>query len=63
MLAGGISHYGLSDLIILEGTMTEFAYAQAILLYKKNMEEFKKKNLIFEKNGSTSLQIKQIKNY
>ena len=27
MLAGGISYYGLSDLIIVEGTMNEFAYA------------------------------------
>ena len=55
MLAGGISYYGLSDLIIVEGTMTEFAYGQAILLYKKNMEEFKKinKNIIFEQDGAT----------
>ena len=43
MLAGGISYYGLSDLMIVEGTMTEFAYAQAILLYKENIDEFKKK--------------------
>ena len=34
MLAGGISYYGLSDLMVVEGTMNEFAYAQAILLYK-----------------------------
>ena len=55
MLAGGISYYGLSDLMIVEGTMTEFAYSQAILLYKKNMEEFKKKNknIIFEQDGAT----------
>ena len=41
--------------IIVEGTMTEFAYGQAILLYKKNMEEFKKinKNIIFEQDGAT----------
>ena len=42
MLAGGISYYGLSDLIIVEGIMAEFAYDQVILLYKKTMEEFKK---------------------
>ena len=55
MLAGGISYYGLSDLMVVEGTMTEFAYAQAILLYKKNVEEFKKKNknIIFEQDGAT----------
>ena len=55
MLAGGISYYGLSDLIIVEGTMNEFAYAQALLLYKKNVEEFKKidKNIIFEQDGAS----------
>ena len=42
MLAGGISYYGLSDLIIVEGTMTEFAYGQAILLYKKIWKNSKK---------------------
>ena len=26
LIAGGISFYGLSDLIIVEGTMTDFAY-------------------------------------
>ena len=53
MLAGGISYYGLSDLMVVEGTMNEFAYAQAILLYKKNIEELKKinKNIIFEQDG------------
>ena len=35
MLAEGISYYGLSDLMVVEGTMNEFAYAQEILLYKK----------------------------
>ena len=55
MLAGGISYYGLSDLIIVEGTMNEFAYAQTLLLYKKNLEEFKKidKNIIFEQDGAS----------
>ena len=55
MLAGGISYYGLSDLMVVEGTMNEFAYAQAILLYKKNIEELKKinKNIIFEQDGAT----------
>ena len=49
MLAGGISYYGLSDLLIVEGTMIEFTNGKAILLYKKNMDEFKKinKNIIF----------------
>ena len=42
MLAGGISYYGLSDLMVVEGTMNEFAYAQAILLYKKMLMNKKK---------------------
>jgi len=28
LIAGGISYYGLSDLIIVEGTMTDFAYGK-----------------------------------
>ena len=68
MLAGGISYYGLSDLIIVEGTMNEFAYAQARLLYKNNLEEFKKidRNIIFEQGGAschTSKSNKQLLNY
>ena len=43
MIAGGISYYGLSDLLVLEGTMNEFSYAQAILYYKENIDELKKK--------------------
>ncbi len=55
MIAGGISYYGLSDLMVIEGTMTEFSYAQAILNYKENLEEFKKKNknIIFEQDGAS----------
>ena len=46
LIAGGISYYGLSDLIIVEGTMTDFAYGQTLLHYKKNFEEFKQKSKI-----------------
>ncbi len=55
ILAGGISFYGLSDLILLEGTMNEFSYAQAILYYNENLQEFKKKNknIIFEQDGAS----------
>ena len=35
LIAGGISYYVLSDLIIVEGTMTDFAYGQTLLNYKK----------------------------
>ena len=43
LIAGGISYYDLSDLIIEEGTMTDFAYGQTLLHYKKNFDEFKQK--------------------
>ena len=56
LIAGGISYYSLSDLIIVEGTMTDFAYGQNLLHYKKNFEEFKQKNknLIFEQDRAST---------
>ena len=45
MIAGGIHFHGLSDLLLLEGTMNEFSYAQALYFYKENFEELKKKIL------------------
>ena len=42
MLAGGISYYGLSDLMVVEGTINEFEYDQEILLYKKKSRRIKK---------------------
>ena len=56
MIAEGISYYGLSDLIIVEGTMTDFAYGQTLLHYKNNYEEFKKinKNIIFEQDRAST---------
>ena len=42
MIAGGISIYGLSDLLLLNGVMDSFAYSQAIKYYNKNYEELKK---------------------
>ena len=57
MIAGGIHFHGLSDLFLLEGTMNEFSYAQALLFYKENLEELKKNNIIqkifFEQDGAT----------
>ena len=49
-VAGGVSFYGLSDLILLKGTMQEFSYSQALEYYKDNFENFKKlnKNIFFE---------------
>ena len=40
IIAGGVSFYGLSDLILLNGTMTDFSYAQALEFYKEKYEDF-----------------------
>ena len=60
--SGGISYYGLSDLMVVEGTMNEFAYAQAILLYKKNIEELIK-IFILSKTEQPAIQARLIKSY
>ena len=54
MVAGGISYYGLSDLYLLNGTMSNFSYSQLLEHYKKNYEEFKNenKNIYFEQDGA-----------
>ena len=57
MVAGGISSVGLTDLIISEGTLNEFAYAQALLFYKDSYEKIKnqgKIDLYFEQDGASS---------
>ena len=63
IVAGGASFYGLSDLILLEGTMRDFSYAQALEFYKENYEEFKKnnENLYFEQDGAPCHTSKKIK--
>ena len=63
MIAGGVSFYGLSDLILLNGTMTDFSYAQALEFYKDNYEDFKKQNenLYFEQDGASCHTSKKIK--
>ena len=50
IVAGGVSFYRLSDLILLKGTMKEFLYAQVLEYYKENFDDFKEqnKNLLFE---------------
>ena len=55
MIAGGISASGLSHLILLDGTLNQFAYGQALLYYKEDIDEMKKKydiNLILEQDGA-----------
>ena len=63
IVAGGVSYYGLSDLILLKGTMQEFSYAQALEYYKDNYENFKNinKNIFFEQDGVSSHTSKKIK--
>ena len=63
IIAGGVSFYGLSDLILLNGTMTDFSYAQALEFYKEKYEDFKKhnKNLYFEQDGASCHTSKKIK--
>ena len=55
MIAGGISYYGLSDLILVESSMNNFSYEQTLNLYKKNYDKLlkKNKNLIFEQDRAT----------
>ena len=57
MIAGGISYYGLSHLIFLEGTMNDFAYGQALMFYKDDIDEIRDKHgikLIFEQDGAAT---------
>ena len=39
MVAGGVSFFGTTNIIFVEGTMNEFAYGQALLFYKEDMDE------------------------
>ena len=63
IIAGGVSYYGLSDLILLNGTMTDFSYAQALEFYKENYEDFKRQNenLFFEQDGASCHTSKKIR--
>ena len=57
MIAGGISYYGLSRLIFLEGTMNDFAYGQACIFYKEDIDAIRDKygvKLIFEQDGAAT---------
>ena len=63
ILAGGVSFYELSDLILLKETMTEFSYSQALEYYKENYDEFAKENeaLYFEQDGASCHTSKKVK--
>ena len=56
MVAGGVCSFGLSNLILIEGSENEFSYAQALLNYKDDFDRLKGKginSLIFEQDGAT----------
>ena len=48
MIGGGICHYnyGLSYLILLKGTLNEFAYSQVLLDYHEDIDNLNKVNNI-----------------
>ena len=50
-------------MILLNGTMTDFAYAQTLEFYKEKYEDFKKQNenLYFEQDGASCHTSKKIK--
>ena len=65
IIAGGISYYGLTKLIIVDGTMNNFAYGQTLLFYEEDMKNIKEKYgkiLILEQDGATAHTCKSSKN-
>ena len=56
MVAGGISYFGLTNIIFGEGTMNDFSYGQAIIFYKEDIEKINRENnttLIFEQDSAS----------
>ena len=55
LIGGGTSFYGLGSLILFEGLVNEFSYAQALLIYKEDYDKLNKnQDLIFEQDGASS---------
>ena len=44
MIDRGVHFKDFNNLLLLEWTMNEFIYAQALYVYKDNIEEIKKKS-------------------
>ena len=44
MIAGGICHYGLTNLVFFRGTQNNFSYKQFLLFMKNDLDKFKKDN-------------------
>ena len=58
MIAGGITEYGLSNLVFCSGTMNNFSYKQFLLFLKKDMDQIKKefkldKDLLFQQDNAS----------
>ena len=56
MVAVGISYFGLSHIIFVEGTMNDFSYGQTLLFYKEDIDEINKNNnanITLEQDGAT----------
>ena len=57
IIAGGVSFYGTTNLIIVNGTMNNFAYGQTLLFYQEDMKKIQEKfgkKLILEQDGATA---------
>ena len=56
MVAGVVSSLGLSNIILVENTVNEFAYAQMLLYFKEDFDKLQEKadeQLYFEQDGAT----------
>ena len=58
MVAGGITKYGLTNLVFCSGTMNNFSYKQFLLFLKQDMEFIRKKYklpklLIFQQDNAS----------
>ena len=56
MVAGGVSSVGLSNIILVENTVNEFAHAQMLLSFKEDFDKLQGKSdgpLYFEQDGAT----------
>lgn len=58
MIAGGISKYGLSNLVFCSGTQNSFSYRQFLLFIKDDMDKIKVKNnltndLLFQQDNAS----------
>jgi len=56
IIEGGISYYGIIWLILLDGTMNDFSYVQALLFYKEDIDKLLTNygvNILLEQDGAT----------